>query len=62
MNYLDVASHTETIICPSCGTVQAATVEHTLPFPIYVHPCECGYIVMESDWNRVGQKNGKGAK
>lgn len=46
-------SHTETIKCPKCNAVQTATVEHTIPFYSYVHDCECGYTIMESEWERV---------
>jgi len=45
--------HTERIICPSCHKEQVATVEHTWPFYSYVHFCECGYTIMESEWEKV---------
>jgi hypothetical protein len=44
--------HEETIICPSCKREQVATVEHKWPFNAYVHNCECGYTIMESEWER----------
>ena len=54
MHYLDVMSHTERIKCNECGLEQDAEVEHTYPFPTYVHVCEdCGFIVMESDWDKI---------
>jgi len=45
----------ETIRCPKCDKEQVATVEHHSgdPFPIYVHKCSCGYIIMESEWEKV---------
>ena len=49
-------SHTERIICPSCAREQVATVEHKWPFNAYVHFCECGYTIMESEWERVKVK------
>jgi predicted phage gp36 major capsid-like protein len=49
-------SHTERIICPSCKREQVATVEHKWPFYSYVHFCECGYTIMESEWERVKVK------
>jgi len=50
-------SFTETIKCPECGTVQKAEVEFTL-FGIYIHRCtNCGFIILESDWEVVdGEK------
>ena len=49
-------THTERIICPSCAREQDATVEHKWPFNAYVHNCECGYTIMESEWERVKGK------
>jgi hypothetical protein len=45
----------ETIRCPKCDKEQVATVEHHAgdPFPAYVHKCSCGYIITESDWEKV---------
>jgi ribosomal protein S27AE len=46
--------HNEFIICPKCEAVQIATVLHTWPWNIMVHDCtKCGYIIMESEWERV---------
>lgn len=45
--------HTERIRCPACLTEQDATVEHTQPFPTYIHNCACGYTIMESEWDRI---------
>ena len=43
----------EKIICPECGLIQYAKVEHTIPFSTYIHECEkCEYIIMESEWQR----------
>ena len=47
-------SHTETIICPECHRTQTATVEHTRPWYVYVHECECGYTITESEWEEDG--------
>lgn len=44
------------IKCPACDTVQAAIVEHTVPFGTFIHNCEnqkCQYIIMESEWQVV---------
>jgi hypothetical protein len=42
------------IECPECETIQAAIIEHTVPFGTYIHHCEnCKYIIMESEWNQV---------
>jgi ribosomal protein S27E len=44
-------SHFEDIICPGCGGVENAEVEHTWPWWAYVHTCTgCGYVIMESEW------------
>ena len=47
-------SHTEKIICPECNNVQTATVDHTFPWYSYVHECECGYVITESEWEEEG--------
>lgn len=49
-------THTELIRCPECGAEQDATVEHTWPWWSYIHGCvKCGYIIMESEWEVVGE-------
>ena len=45
--------HSERIRCPQCGSEQRAVVLHTEPFWSYVHPCDCGYWIGESEWERV---------
>lgn len=51
-------SHNEKIICPECGSVETATVEHTVPWYSYVHTCRgCGYVIMESEWQRANKNN-----
>ena len=45
--------HIETIKCPSCGRIQQARVEHTFPWWNYAHICDCGYAILESEWERV---------
>jgi len=49
-----MVSHTETIVCPECHRTQTATVEHTRPWYVYVHECECGYTITESEWEEDG--------
>jgi hypothetical protein len=46
---------TEVIQCPQCSKTQSAQVhfERWMPFPVYVHDCECGYTITESDWDVV---------
>lgn len=48
-----IESHTETIKCPECGKIQDAVVKHTWPWYSYIHTCECGHTIMESEWNRA---------
>ena len=45
--------HTETIKCLKCGKIQEAKVLHTYPWFSYVHECECGEIILESEWTKV---------
>lgn len=45
--------HLEKIRCPECNCEQTAKVIHTVPWHSKVHECECGYIIMESDWNQL---------
>lgn len=49
----ETGSHQERIRCAGCGQVVTATVMHTEPWNSYVHECMCGYINMESEWDRV---------
>lgn len=52
----EIKSHNELIKCPQCDINQFATVEHSIPFFTYTHHCgKCGYIICESDWERVIQ-------
>lgn len=44
---------TQTIQCPECKSIQQATVEHTVPWPTYIHECSCGHLIMESEWNLI---------
>jgi uncharacterized Zn finger protein len=46
-------THTETIKCPNCGHIQEATAEMTKPFATFIHTCKCGYIITESEWDKV---------
>jgi len=51
---MPIEKHTEKIKCPDCGTIQDATVEHTVPFYTYLHICtKCDFTIMESDWEVV---------
>lgn len=44
----------EMIECPMCNTVQGAIVEKAIPWGSFVHICcECGYVIMESEWIEV---------
>jgi lysyl-tRNA synthetase class I len=48
--------HAEIIECPKCGKIQKATVLHTEPFNSYAHECKCGFMITESDWHNIFQK------
>jgi predicted RNA-binding Zn-ribbon protein involved in translation (DUF1610 family) len=50
-------SHTQIIICPNCGKKCIAKVEHTFPFWSYVHECDCGYWITESEWELAEEKH-----
>lgn len=42
------------IECDKCSTVQAAIVEHIIPFNTYIHHCvSCQNIITESEWNEI---------
>lgn len=48
----------EKIVCPKCDKIQFSEVETTPFWDIYIHDCEeCGYTIMESEWDRVKCKN-----
>jgi len=52
--YDKVHSHTEIIQCTECSKAQEATVYNTFPLASYVHTCTgCGYIIMESEWQKI---------
>lgn len=43
---------TETILCPGCLQGTNAAIEQNMgEWPMYVHLCECGYLIMESEWD-----------
>ena len=46
---------TDKIKCPECGKVQDAEVTQHLnaPFATYIKNCDCGYTIMESEWDVV---------
>lgn len=41
------------IVCPNCAKTQSAEVEPMGPFSSYFHICVCGYMIMESEWNKA---------
>lgn len=43
----------EYIRCPECGKIQKATIIKSYPFFTFIHNCECGYTIMESEWETV---------
>lgn len=46
--------HIDSITCPECETLQTAKVEHTVPFPTYIHECKkCKHVITESEWNKA---------
>ena len=45
--------HFELIKCPECLKNQSATVLYTSPFWTYTHECECGFMITESDWEKI---------
>lgn len=46
-------SHEEKIICPNCGSIETATVKHTVPWWMYSHICsKCENIITESEWDK----------
>lgn len=46
----------EVIRCPACLHVQVAEAVKSWPWWMYVHDCsECGYTIMESEWEVVDQ-------
>jgi hypothetical protein len=38
----------------NCGCFRRALIERGVLFDSYVHACACGYIIGESDWQKVG--------
>ena len=51
---------TDTIKCPECSKIQDAEVtQGNAPFATYIKVCECGYIIMESEWNLTNKHNEK---
>lgn len=53
-------THKETIICPNCNKTQEAVVVHTIPWYTYIHICDCGYTITESDWDKVNTEEAEG--
>ena len=48
----------EYITCPNCKAVSLAAVTHDawMPFDNYHHECNCGYLIGESEWDVVRDK------
>jgi len=46
------------IRCPLCQRIQPAQVVlyDGDPYPTYIHECECGYIITESEWDEVSDE------
>ena len=45
------------IKCPECDAIQDAIVKHNAFYNTYIHICKvCGYVIMESEWNEVKDK------
>jgi Zn ribbon nucleic-acid-binding protein len=41
----------ESIVCPSCKSIELASVFFGGFFNVYIHECSsCGHIIMESEW------------
>jgi len=48
-------NHYENIICPACGCLEIAKVEHTVPLWSYSHLCgNCGHLIKKADWKEQG--------
>lgn len=51
---------TDTIKCPECSKIQDAEVtQGNAPFATYIKVCDCGYIIMESEWDLTNKHNEK---
>ena len=52
---METVIKTDKIKCPECGKVQDAEVTQHLnaPFATYIKNCDCGYTIMESEWDVV---------
>jgi predicted RNA-binding Zn-ribbon protein involved in translation (DUF1610 family) len=49
-----------TINCPNCNTIQQAMIRRGVLGNIYLHDCEdCGYTIMESEWNQIDNTENK---
>ena len=46
-------NHKEIIKCNECGLVQWGLVVHSVPFWTYLHTCDCGNLILESEWETV---------
>jgi phage FluMu protein Com len=57
---MEINYHIELIKCPECNTIQEAKVEHSIPWNTYIHHCKwCEYVIMESEWDKVEDKEVK---
>lgn len=57
---MGIVIQTDTIKCPECSKIQDADVtQGNAPFATYIKVCECGYIIMESEWDVINKHNEK---
>lgn len=55
---MGIVIQTDTIKCPECSKIQDAEVtQGNAPFATYIKVCECGYIIMESEWDNLTSKH-----
>lgn len=59
---IQTGSHTKIVVCPECKTQQVAQVTHTTAGNVYIHECDCGYMIMESEWYEVKFDNNRGER
>lgn len=51
--------HLETIVCPGCGGIEAATVLHTAPEFLRLHRCGgCGKLIGSDRWRLAAAATG----
>ena len=53
-DYDKIPTHQENISCPTCHTIQQATVRHTISYWSYIQLCRnCGTWIGESEWIKI---------